>query len=215
MKRFLLAFLCLILLFVLPIYAANTNFVQVVELKENGGILSITATHSPAFWELPTLRKGETVSVDGVLTLTNRATETRMLRLDSVEFPYDDPDALCYLNHLQITIKKGDVLYYNGPYSHINNDDGLLLTETLDAGAEVSYTINLRCDYTYTGSNSAIENTLHWNFRTVLEEDSFPSDNSSGILSNPLIIQLLISMVVAVTLLFVLAYLRDRRDKTQ
>ena len=74
-----------------------------------------------AFWEYPILPAGQTKLTQGTLTIKNNTGRDATVRLEEVELPYDDPAALDYLAALTITIRDGDAVLYNGPYSAIND----------------------------------------------------------------------------------------------
>ncbi len=94
-----------------------------------------------AFWEYPILPAGQTKLTQGTLTI--KKTRGGMPRCGSKRSscPDDDPAALDYLAALTITIRDGDAVLYNGPYSAIN-DGGLQLTVPVASGQMKSYTIS-------------------------------------------------------------------------
>ena len=124
-----------------------------------------------AFWEYPILPAGQTKLTQGTLTIKNNTGRDATVRLEEVELPYDDPDALDYLAALTITIRDGDAVLYNGPYSAIN-DGGLQLTVPVASGQMKSYTISLHCAFSYEGDPAAAAKPLFWAFSatsTVVE----------------------------------------------
>lgn len=124
-----------------------------------------------AFWEYPILPAGQTKLTQGTLTIKNNTGRDATVRLEEVELPYDDPAALDYLAALTITIRDGDVVLYNGPYSAIN-DGGLQLTVPVASGQMKSYTISLHCAFAYEGDPAAAAKPLFWAFSatsTVVE----------------------------------------------
>lgn len=138
---------------------------QTYELKmHDDGTVVFTPTSPAAFWEAPTLQAGERHTVSGQLIFHNRTNTTQELQLKTVALPYENEDALRYLNHLHLTIMSGNSVLYEGPYSRINDDPTFTLKTVLNAGDWVGYTIQLYCDYNYTGNGLGENDVISWEF---------------------------------------------------
>lgn len=211
MKRVLLLLTAALLVFCLPLSAASTA--QVLEIRNEDGRVSMVATQPVTFWESPSLRPGEAVTVAGTLTLTNTTDTACVLSFRSVEFPYGDTAALEYLNHLHITVKRGDIVLYEGPYSEINNENALTMNLSLAANSSATYTIDMYCDHTYTGTSLVNGTVLEWNFnRTDVATDTVP-EAPEETFSDPLLQQWLIAGIVTALLLLVLLLIRKQRQR--
>lgn len=144
---------------------------EFILMEDSGRGLIAENPTGPAFWEYPTVPAGQTRLTQGTLTLKNSTGQDATVRLDEVELPYTDPAALDYLAALTITIRDGDTVLYDGPYSAIN-DGGLRLTAQLASGQTKTYTISLRCAFSYEGNPDTVTKQLFWAFTatsTVIE----------------------------------------------
>ncbi|MBQ9964983.1 MAG: hypothetical protein IJP14_07690, partial [Clostridia bacterium] len=136
----------LLLASVLPVSALGTaQTFELVALGDN--TLAFKAQEEPAFWEHPTLKAGEYVEHAGAFIIHNKTTALQKIGLQSVQLPFENEEALRYLNHLTLTVKSGSTVLYEGPYSRINDNGGLSLNTELPANSSIAYTIGLRCDY--------------------------------------------------------------------
>ncbi len=160
--------LTLVLLFSVSA-AAQTNTSQTIALTEQGDTVILSARNQPAFWERPALKAGETYAAKGTLTLVNQTQTTRTISLDTVKLPFENETSLRYLNHLFLRITEGEKVLFDGPYSTINNDGGLLLHRELAAGQSSVLTISLRADYTCPDQGLAEGEWLDWQFYTFTE----------------------------------------------
>ena len=126
----------------------------------------------PAFWEYPTVPAGQTKLTQGTLTIRNDTAQNAAVQLKEVELPDDSPEAMAYLAALTITIRDGDTVLYDGPYSAINNGEFRLNTEVAP-GESKSYTISLRCAFAYEGDAATAARQLFWAFSatSVVEEN--------------------------------------------
>lgn len=170
MKRipYIACLLALLLLTALPVFAADR---QTVTLSENADGKALTVTSEDgraAAWEIPALKAGERLLESGTITLTNLTEEDARIALDYVELPFDNANALIYLNHLSITVREGDEVLYDGPYSRINDAGGLAFEYTLAPEQSVTLTVDLRRDYapiTVTGFERGT--AIEWKFKSV------------------------------------------------
>ncbi len=131
------------------------------------GTVVFTPKSPAAFWEAPTLKTGEFYTKSGQLIFHNRTKTSQEIQLQAVAFPYENEEALRYLNHLHLTVMSGHTVLYEGPYSRINDDTSFNLKTTLESGTWVGYTIRLRCDYNYTGSGLGAQDVIRWEFSSV------------------------------------------------
>lgn len=148
---------------------AQTNNSQTIALTEQGDTVILSAQNPPAFWERPALKAGESYAVNGTLTLVNHTQTTRTISLDTVKLPYENETSLRYLNHLFLRVTEGEDVLFNGPYSTINDTNGLLLHRKLAAGESSVLTISLYCDYTCPDKGLAEGEWLDWQFYTFTE----------------------------------------------
>lgn len=201
MKRIAMFLLIALLLSALPVGASVGNTDQLIEITAEDDALVLTSKNPTTFWETPNLRPGETMTADGQLAIVNNTDTIRHLSLKSVALPYDDPQALEYLNHLTIVLKRGDDVLYDGTYSAINGAERPNMTFALAAGDSVSYTIQLRCDYTYAGDTYVGDAILDWEF-DLATNVSDPADDPEPAeeFSDPLLTQWLFAGIATVIL---------------
>ena len=129
----------------------------------NGAALQ-SDDQTAAFWEYPQLIAGQT-RTNGTLTFINQSLGAMTVDLSDVQRPYDDEAALAYLGALRLTVRDGDCVLYNGIFSHIN-DNGLAEPITVSGGETRTLSIDLSCDFAYTGDASCGEQVIYWNFET-------------------------------------------------
>lgn len=141
-------FAAFLLITVLPVSAAEHQSVTLSQNEEGKQLLVSTENNRAAVWEIPNLKAGERLIEPGTLTLRNLTDEDANIALEYVALPYGDSNALIYLNHLNITVKEGDTVLYDGPYTRINDENGLTLDYTLAPNQAVVLTVDLRRDYT-------------------------------------------------------------------
>ncbi len=203
MKRMLHTVCLAAVLLLVGAFGVGAGTAQQVVLSEFGESLMLSAQQEPAVWEQPTLQAGEALATPGTLTLANNTTAEHTVTLDSVELPYDNTAALTYLNHLHLTVCEGDTVLYSGPYSRINDKDGgLVLSRRLAPGETATYTVGLRCDYTFTGDSTGLENgtLLNWQFYTVVQT---PANATAAAFSDPALREVLLAVGAAAVLLAV------------
>jgi hypothetical protein len=212
MKRLIFAVIAIFSLFIIPISAAAPAE-QIIELTTVGDAVTFVATEPTTFWESPALDRGETVTTQGKLTLINNTDTSRDITFGSVELPYHNKEALEYLNHVILTLKCEDEVLYAGPYSRINDKGSKPdISLTLPAGESVTYTIALRCDYTYTGTDHTGNSVLDWQFETLLSDEDTAYGDPSESFSDPMLLQWLIAGVVTGLILAgATVYLRKTR----
>ena len=201
MKRFVLGIVLLSLLLTLPCFAATATE-QVLELQVKDHTLTLTATKPVAFFEKPQLQPGETVTVDGTLILKNATNTSREFTFTEVVFPYEDPAALEYLNHLQLEVLCEGTPLYVGPYSGINETAVReAFACTLSANETITYTLRLRCDYTYNGTTGLGDAVLDWRFDTAVLPSDLPPVEKTEPFTDPMIWQWVIGGGIAVVII--------------
>lgn len=198
MKRVWITLLAVLFLFAIPCTAAPAVTDQIMELREENGKLTVTATQPVTFWEQPTLRAGETVTVAGKLTLTNTTDSQQTLSLKTVKLPYGDEAALEYLNHLHLKVYLGEAMQYNNLYSRINTENNLHKDIVLEAGASITYTLYLTCDYSYSGADFTNSAVLDWEFLPQLLDEEQVEEEPNPPINDPLLTQWLIVGVLTV-----------------
>ena len=200
-KKFLIFALCTILLCLIatPV-TADDNTTQTYKLTVLGdNTLVFSAEKAPTLWEKPTLKAGQYTTVSGMLTVHNSTSVEQKIGLRTVELPYDNEEALRYLNHVYITVRNGSKVLYEGPYSRINDDRDFNLNMMLAANQKVNYFIDLRCDYLYTGDGLAADDLIKWEFYAV---DETPDDTvKPESFSSATLLEILLSCGIAVFLL--------------
>ncbi len=206
MKRFLLCFVMIVLLFTTTVFASSGT--QNITLVEEDNVVTFITEKAATAWECPTLRAGEVRTVSGVLNITNETGRSQTVQLSSVDFPYDDAEVLEYLNHIYITIRQGETLLYKGRYSAINTTEESVINVDINDGSTCKFTIDMYCDYTYSGSRFADDYLLEWQFKSIPSEDEQPTEEevtpAPSLFSDPLIMQWLIAAgLTVIVVLFI------------
>lgn len=168
--KYIACLAALLLLTALPVFAADRMYVTLSE-NENSKRLDVSSDDSRAVaWEIPTLEAGERLVEPGTITLRNLTDEDANIALDYVELPFDNANALIYLNHLNITVREGDAVLYDGPFSRINDEGGLALDYTLSPEQAVVLSVELRRDYAPLAVTGFENDTMiEWRFVNVKE----------------------------------------------
>lgn len=164
-RRIIIVGLALVLSLLLGIsVTAQTNTSQIIALSEQGETVILSAQNSLAFWERPTLKAGESYAATGTLTLVNNTKIKRTIALDTVKLPFDNETSLRYLNHLILRVTEGETVLFEGPYSTINDTNGLLLHRELEAGQSSVLSISLCADYACPEKGLTEDEWLDWQF---------------------------------------------------
>ena len=147
------------LLFLLPADAAE-GLEKTYALETAGTKTEFRASQEEAaYWEYPQLVPGQTLT--GQLTLVNRTGETSAVSLGSIQLPYEDVDALTYLNAVNLRIARGDEVLYNGAYVRIADALPYISAE-LAPGEGVTLDITAWCSYGYDGE--VVPALVTWDF---------------------------------------------------
>lgn len=131
----------------------------------NGDQEGMTAEPSAAaFWEYPTLAAGQSRE-DGVLRLVNNGKAALDFRLQTVELPYGNQEALAYLDALRLRVTDGKTVLYDGPYTRVMEKDGLKLeVQGLAGGTEKRWQVALYADFRYEGDPQTAAVQIPWLF---------------------------------------------------
>lgn len=199
MKRRVLTVLLAVLLFCVS-FGVCAGTTQHITLTSFGDAVMLSATDAPAVWECPSLQAGEALREPGTLVLTNESNVARTISLDYVALPFDDDDALAYLNYVNITVREGSRVLYDGPYARINDKGGLDLHYALQPKTAVTLSVDLRCDYAFRGTKTGFEDgkLIDWKFYTVLESET---EDKAEAFNDPALRDILIAAGVAILLL--------------
>lgn len=217
MKRLIvsLALIALLLCLALPVTAASKT--QTVTISKLGNTVQAPVVSGEVtVWERPILRPGEEYTEAGTLVIENKTDEKQTIELDHVALPFDNDAALAYLNSVYITVREGDTVKYSGTYSRINDEDGLALSYTMPARTKVELTIDMRCEYSFIGSQTGFEgdDIIRWQFRHVATKAVPDEEKPAAAFSDPALREILIAAGTAVILLVgvgVYELLRRRR----
>lgn len=181
LKRMAVCLLCVLLLVMLPTAVSaerpesmdtlsKTYVLNIMQMR--GSIEATPAT--PAFWEYPVLRAGETYTA-GTMIIRNNSEYTASMELNEITLPYGDAAKLRYLDHLELTVSEGEQVLYDNTYAHINDEEGglKLALENMAPGEEHTYTIELRCRYDYTGDPFADVAQVAWLFGATTQTTTY------------------------------------------
>ncbi len=136
----------------------------VISEGDNGRILSEPGDRG-TFWEAPSLTAGQGIE-NGQLHFVNEDKAAIDMRLTAVELPYGDEEALAYLDALRIRVTNGDQVIYEGPYSRIADEGGLVLEEKqIMRGETRTIGIAMYCAFDYAGT--ATNASVRWEFEAV------------------------------------------------
>ncbi len=136
----------------------------VFSLDEEGYLMERTEGEL-AFWEAPAVLTGQSVT-DGVLTLKNEADRVVDFTLTSVSLPYDNEEALAYLDAVTLVITQGDREIYHAPFTHIMDADRApIVFSGVQPGESRRLHFSIACDFTYHGSVPSYE-SLVWTFKS-------------------------------------------------
>lgn len=218
MKKILCAVVTTVLLLTLAFSASAAVKTQTITLARRGTGLQLTVSNDVTVWERPTLRPGEEYTESGTLTIENKTDTEQTITLDHVALPFDNDDALSYLNHVYITVREGETVKYSGTYSRINDENGLVMSYTMPAHSKVELTIDMRCEYTFTGERTGFEgdDMIEWKFYHVATEPIVKQEEKpTAAFSDPALREILIAAGTAVILLIgvgVYEVIRRRRS---
>lgn len=165
-KALLLCLLCALLMLSTLSVASAEDFQKIYTLRmsETSGSIEVTPGGA-AFWEYPVLRAGED-HVEGTMVVKNASDYTASMELLDIALPYGDAQRMAYLDQLLLTVKEGDTVLFDNTYSRINDVEGGLniRLDQMAPGEEHTYTVKLRCRYTYTGDPAVDAVTMLWDF---------------------------------------------------
>ncbi len=201
MKRLLLTAALAVLLCSLA-FSAAADGMQHITLSEFDGALMLSAQSAPTDWELVDLKAGESPAESGVLVLENKTLQPRAITLSHVELPFEDAAAIAYLQNITLTVREGGNVLYSGPYTRINDENGLKFSYDLEPAQTVTLTVDAACAY-------AVDNTqipeggvlADWKFYTVVTSAVDDDETMSSALSDPALREALVAVAAAAALL--------------
>lgn len=200
-----------------PTEAAPADEIPLVNDKtlsfvmENGSAYLQDSSSDYAFWEYPLLPAGG-VHQPGTLTLRNSTQNTIHLYLDAITLPYGDEEALDYYAALQITVREGNTILYQGAYSRINDDPYTVRTDfLLEPGQSRVWEISLSCPFTYSGDVRQFSQPCVWNFRATARTRQTGSSEIDDSWKN--VAQLLIPVAVVALIVCIVAAIVHRYSK--
>lgn len=159
--------LCILWLGLFPVMAQVDE--KTVAVVDDGSTVKITSTpEEAAFWEYPTMSAGQIRLQPGTLRLVNSSSKTVDFELSAIVLPYDNLEALTYLDDLWITIKEGEAVLYDNTYSRIAGEEGLSIKmEQWAPGSERVLSIWMECPFTYDGGSPSeiMGDPLVWDFQ--------------------------------------------------
>lgn len=210
-KQWIAAVLCLLMLAALPV-AVSAERPESMDTLTKEYVLNITQTRgsietipaTPAFWEYPLLRAGESYA-EGTMIVRNNSDYVASMVLNEVTLPYGNEQKLAYLDHLELTVCEGDTVLFDNTYAHINDEDGGLKIafEEMAPGEEHIFTVKLRCRYDYAGNPYEDVSQVAWLFgastqtTTYEEPDGLPEwAKLTVIIFAAMIVVLIVIMIV-------------------
>ena len=193
-----------------------TTFSKIYSLmmtETEGRIVTTPAT--PAFWEYPILRAGETLMAEGTMIVRNDSEFTVDMQMEPILLPYGDAAKLAYLDCLWLTVCEGETVIYDNTYAHINDaDGGLALNYVAMAPAEEhTYTITMRCVYDYDGDPYTDVSPLVWNFKAETETTIYEEPQGLPQWAQILVISFAVMFVVLIIIMIVQGILNASRKR--
>lgn len=128
---------------------------------EDGKTVMTADTATPAFWEMPQLDAGESVS--GTLFLENKSKGLVTVKLDAIRIP---TEARSYLSELHISVMHDDKLLYSGTYTDISAADLSINLENASYGSGATYTVTVSRPFTV--EKPVIPSQITWEFSCAL-----------------------------------------------
>ena len=155
--------LALIMCLLPGVLAAEDGIAAVVMQTTANGFELVEEREMVPFWEAPGFTAGQSRS-GGTLTLRNSTDSTVEIWLEEVGLPYNNKEALTYLNALRLVVKNGETVYYEGPYAKmVQAGKPPELRFVLAAQEEVTVTINVNCGFQQKGNKPAFQ-SIGWRF---------------------------------------------------
>lgn len=144
-----------------------TEALYVLNQEDNTLILKYMGDpEQPTFWEAPAVVTGQSMT-GGKLKVKNNTRRTVDIRVSHIELPYDNKEALEYLDSVTLTVKQFGQVIYSRPYTRVNDSDGLQLTfSAMKPGEELEVELGISCAYDYKGEKPPFQSIV-WSFDVV------------------------------------------------
>lgn len=193
---------------------STVNKVYSLMMTETEGRI-VTTPATPAFWEYPILRAGETLIGEGNMIVKNDSEFTVDMQMEPVLLPYGDNAKLAYLDCLWLTVREGETVIYDNTYAHINDADGGLSLNyvAMTPGEEHTYTITMRCLYDYAGDPYADVAPLVWNFKAQTETTIYEEPQGLPQWAQILVISFAVMIVILIIIMIVQGILNASRKR--
>ncbi len=203
MKR-VIVFLCLLLTLTLPVCAAT----QQVTFSEFDGVEMLKTEGAATAFEVPMLQAGERLATPDVITLTNNTDEEKRIVLDYVELPFDNEQSLAYLDYITVTVRQGENVLFDAPYTCINDQEGgLKLDYLLAAGESVVLLVDLKASFRLEEKTAGLAEgeRIAWKFANVVQTPAEGAENVTEAFSNTSLRDVLVIAAAAALLLAIVA----------
>ncbi|MBQ3093573.1 MAG: hypothetical protein IJC52_00225 [Clostridia bacterium] len=183
-------------------------------MTETEGRINTTPA-TPAFWEYPILRAGETLIGEGTMIVKNDSEFTVDMQMEPLLLPYGNTAKLAYLDCLWLTVREGETVLYDNTYAHINDEDGGLSLNyvAMPPGEEHTYTITMRCAYDYNGDPYADVAPLAWSFKAKTETTVYEEPQGLPAWAQILVISFAVMMVILIIIMIVQGILNASRKR--
>ncbi len=161
MKKAFALLLTLLLLSVFTLSAAAVDVQRGWSITDLGQSVAFTPDSQEAtFWEWPDIQPGQTRK--GLLGVSNTTERTVAVYMNGAALPFDDRDALTYLNFVTLTIKNTDgVVLFSDRYVRLA--DWKAEVGELAPNESVTWLIEMHCDFAFDGE-TAMPQAIHWQF---------------------------------------------------
>lgn len=124
------------------------------------------AAASDAFWEMPQLDAGQ--SVTGTLTVENRSKHTVDMALAAIVLPEAGTAAWDYLATLQLTVQRNGETLFSGPYTEVTAEKLGIAAAGLSYSRRALYTVTLSRGFESTGGVVAVQ--VPWQMTVALAD---------------------------------------------
>ncbi|MCL2488967.1 MAG: hypothetical protein FWE80_09820 [Oscillospiraceae bacterium] len=154
--------------------------------EEEHTLIMQRETEDSGFWEVPSLSAGQS-RLNGKIVLENQTDRTVSFVLNTVDLPYDDEEAMEYLNYVRVVLLRGDQLLYSGPYIRLVDPETFELNLTAAEREICEIIIQLSCDFDY-NKNAPPFQIGGWSFSVGLSQPTAPTgdgEDTPGVVTLP------------------------------